>query len=238
MNLRSISTAILCFAALVLSTPAQTVNTNQLNWGSQEESLIVDSNGNRLPVDNFTFDLGSFIEGFTPDETNVSQWASNWRSFNQAIYSFVGEERGVFASEYTMYDSGNFDNEGGSSYGDFETLGISRNAYIWVYNSQTPEPGTEWFLARSADWVFPMLADICCDNSNPIEWSMGDLWDTGVVPVWGGQNGEQGSGVVNNFQNGADLQTYTFIPEPSSVLLIAFGGLMAAMRRNRQPVQS
>lgn len=232
MNLRKTSIAMLCLTASVIHLQADPVNTNQLNWGSLEESTIVDSNGNRLSPDNFTFDLGAFVDGFTPDDANVSLWAANWRSFNVAVYSFDGDDTGNFASEYTMYESGNF-NTGSFSYGDFEDLGISRNAYIWVYNSQSPEPGTEWFLARSSTWVFPTLGLDCCDNDPPIEWSMGDLSDAGVTPIWGGQDGQQGAGLVNNFISGADLQTFTFIPEPSSALLISLAGVLGVFRRSR-----
>lgn len=54
-------------------------------------------------------------------------------------------------------------------------------AYIWIYNSKTPEPGSQWFVVRSAGWVFPtgLPADgrICCDNRQPqLETALRDPW--------------------------------------------------------------
>jgi len=235
MNIRNILSTAACAIALAMSAAADPVNTSQLFWGSQEESIIVDSNGNPLPADNFTFDLGAFVVGFTPTDENVDQWAANWRSFSTATYSYnETTDRSEFAAEYTMYESGNF-NPGSSGYGDFEDLGISRTAYIWVYNNQSAVEGSEWFLARALTWEFPTLTEDCCGNDLPIQWSLGDLWDAGVVPVWGGQGGEEGAGEYTVFNSNADLQTFTFIPEPSSSLLLALGCLLVTLRRHRAP---
>lgn len=216
------SALAVCLCAGLAS--AQAVNTDQINWGSLDASTIVDSEGNTLDPLNFTFELGAFAEGFTPTESNVQDWYSNWFTFDVAVYNQSG---GVFAGEYTMYD-----NNTDPLNGDFASLGISRDAYIWVYDSTTPEPGTEWFLASASNWQFPELADDCCNNALPLEWSMSDLTVTDV-PLWGNQLGTEGSGEVTSFNGGADLQTYTFIPEPSSALLVALAGLMGVMRRSR-----
>ena len=206
------------------------VNTNQINWGSLDESVIVDSQGNVLTNDpNLRFDLGAFREGFTPTESNVNDWYDNWFTFDSATYNPAG---GVFVGQYTMYD--NFND------GDFDSndptfgLGISRDAYIWVYNSTDPVPGTEWFIARAINWAFPTLADDCCNNDIPIQWSMSDLEIDTTTPLWGNVFGREGSGERETMISNADLQTYTFIPEPSSALLLLLAGLFGVTRRSRQ----
>jgi len=202
----------------------------QVNWGSLDFSRIVDSNGNVLPADNFFFDLGAFRSDFTPTESNVADWASNWITFDRASYVINEFGTAVFAGSYSFYDD-IFNNHNN---GDFDGLGISRDAYIWVYNDTTPEPGTEWFLARASNWVFPVDPGDCCSNGEPMQWSMGDLTSTDI-PLWGNQLGTEGPGERSVFDTGADLQTYTFIPEPSSALLIAMAGVAGALRRSRQP---
>lgn len=231
MNFHKPMFAALCVALLAIATPGIASDTNRLQWGSLEESTIVDSYGNSLPADKFTFDLGAFVGGFTPDDSNVSQWATNWRVFDRAKYVF-NDLTGMaeFASEYTMYNNTFFNSHNG-----YEDVGFSRDAYIWVYNQQTAEPGSEWFLARATTWIFPTLSEVCCDNNLSIQWSMGDLEDAGVTPIWGSQFDQEGSGVRSGFNSGADLQTFTFIPEPSSALLVAIAGIMGALRRSRQP---
>ncbi len=216
--------------------------TNQINWGSLDASTIVDSKGNQLiGVVGITIDLGAFADDFTPTAANVDDWAANWFSFDRAQFAIDGEDTSLFASRYMMYQTGNFD-KGAFDYGDFEDLGISRSAYIWVYNLTEPVPGAEWFLAGAGSWEFPTLAEECCDNDVPIEWSLSDLAvgskitpDTPVIPVWGNYLGNEGSGEVTNRNVFADLQTYTFVvPEPSSALLIAMAGIIGAFRRSRQ----
>ena len=201
------------------------VNTGQINWGSLDFSSIVDSNGNTLAADNFTFDLGAFNDDFTPTDSTVADWFANWHTIDRATYNEAG---GVFAGQYTMFGNTYTDTDNGN----FAGLGISRDAYVWVYNSTAPEPGTEWFIARASNWQFPDITDDCCNNELPLEWSMSDLQSTDV-PLWGNQLGTEGPGERNEFISGADLQTYTFIPEPSSALLIALAGMLGVMRRSR-----
>lgn len=203
------------------------LNTASVNWGSQDFSTIVDSNGDTIPADGtFQFELGAFATGFVPDSSNVTDWFGNWFTFDRASYVVDGNGTSVFASSYEFYD------ETIEGTADFQGLGINRDAYIWIYNSTTPEPGTEWLLTRASNWEFPTLAVDCCNNELPLEWSASDLTATDV-PLWGNQLGTEGPGENTVFSTGYDLQTYTFVPEPSSALLVALAGLVGVMRRRR-----
>jgi hypothetical protein len=231
-NFRRIPTlgATALVGLLSLASYAQ-LNVAQINWGSQDFSIIVDNEGNTLSQGNFTFALGAFETSFTPTEENRYEWASNFVTFDVADYNAAN---GVFTGEYSLYDntytslSGITINEFGSN---FEALGISRDAYVWVYNSTNPEPGSEWFLAR-ADWVFPTITGDCCSNDPPLEWSMSDL-ESSDTPLWGNQFNTEGNGVRETQVTTADLQTYTFIPEPSTALLVGLAGMIGVMRRSR-----
>jgi hypothetical protein len=222
---KNLSILIACMATgLHQFAQGITIDTRFISWGSLEESTIVDSTGNRLVAGEFFFDLGAFRSGFTPDGTNIAEWADNWLTADQAQYAYDGVETGVFASEFELKDETSQDGQ---------LLGLE--AYIWVYNSKTPTIGSEWFLARSESWVFPTLTGENNENDIPLQWSMGDLWSAGVTPLWGAQGGQEGSGEKTVFNPSADLQTFTFIPEPSSALLIAFAGALGVLRRSRQP---
>lgn len=216
---------VICF--VVGKAWGQGVDTDQINWGSLDGSTIVDSDGNQLAAANFTFALGAFATDFTPSETNVEDWFTNWYTFDNASYNAAN---GLFTGQYTMYDdpNGNF---AGVDLGDFAGAAISRDAYFWIYNGEQPTVGTEWFLARAPLWKFPTLSAECCLNGLPLEWSMSDL--SSHTPLWGNQLGTEGSGVVSNFNGSADLQTYTFIPEPSSAMLVAIAAIMGLLRRSR-----
>lgn len=207
---------------LLLGSPSALAQT--LEWGSQVFSSIVDSNG--LPLDEtYVFEIGTFEPGFSPAESNVELWYDNWFAFDRAGYS---EANGYFTSTVNMLDDGRSDSpfmSGNSP--SFEGL----EAYLWVRNAETPSPTTEWFLVRSMDWIFPDAIPGCCDNDLTIQWSMSDL--TGAdLPKWGGQLGTDGPGIFT-VSGIYDLQTFTFIPEPSAFLLSIIGMGFLLIRRDR-----
>ena len=104
------------------------------------------------------------------------------------------------------------------------------DAYIWIRNDDNPVPGTEWLLTRADNWTFPVVGGDCC-NTEVIEWAVSDL-DSGNVPVWGRQNDVIGSGEFSSTST-TGLQTFTFVPEPSSALLAAVAGGFLVLRRRR-----
>ena len=220
---------LVLIAALLCLRPAHAATT--IEWGSLRDSFIVDSNGNPLP-ESFSFQLGYFQTTFTPTVENVYEWADNWVLVNQAgydQYTVFDEELGYFTSSFS-YDS----NELGL---DLE----NKQAYIWVFNSQTPSVHTEWFLATATEWVFPAGVDDCCNNNPPnVQWSISDL--DPVTPLWGAHLGNASlpgefGGIYDDADPNAgtyDLQTFTFVPEPSSVLLLAMGACGLVLRRRRE----
>ncbi len=226
------------------------LHAQTLNWGNEVWSSLADSKGDTL--DNaFVFELGSFASGFTPDATNVDLWAENWHVFDQADYNGydgpLDDVWGYFTS--TVQISGDpLHPEGDPLHTETVTssypgsLGFNFSgleAYIWVRNSDDPVEGTEWLLVRADTWTFPVDGGECCDVTL-IEWSISDLDDT-TVPVWGRQSGLDGGGQpYTSTGSGSftadhpyDLQTFTFVPEPSTAILSFIGGLGMVLRRRR-----
>lgn len=208
-------------------------NAQTLNWGSAVFTDLIDSEGNTLPEGVYTFEIGVFANSFVPEESNVNQWLANWRVFDSAAYNgysgpgdpiygyFTGTEQigdGV-TNETTTYSF----------------AGMS--AYLWIRKGDQAEEGSEWFLGRATNWTFPATGGGCCENDPPIEWSVSDLVTNGDTPLWGNHGGIEGSGehTFTGTYGGTGpyvVQTYTFIPEPSSLLLAALSaGLMFRRRR-------
>jgi hypothetical protein len=144
--------------------------------------------------------------------------------FDQAAYN---QANGYFTGTAGMADDGTGLSSHATAGFSFEGL----SAYIWVRNGDDPVEGTEWFLARADSWVFPDAVPGCCDNEPNAQWSVSEL-DGGDVPVWGSQGGITGNGSYTVTGNHS-LQTFTFVPEPSSPLLSALAVALAVLRRRR-----
>lgn len=240
----------LIFAAAGVSVAHATT----VSWGSEIRSDFRDSNGNLLNA-TFTIQIGFFERiapniAFTPTEANVADWNSRWRVFDQATLNLglnpnTDDEltNDHFASRAEVNVGGTSDSpfaardpETNTGIYDFQ----NQTAYIWIRNSTNPVPGTEWFLATAPAWIFPPGIDDCCDPALDLEFSVTDLQDpnpdpevtgTPVTPVWGRQSGTTGSGVFTATSPLYTLQTFTFVPEPSTLLLTLAGSCLLLIRR-------
>lgn len=220
--------ALLSSAALVLLAGGHS-HAQTLDWGSPVGTEIRDSRGNLIDS-LFFIEIGAFVDGFTPDEDNVDLWLSNWRVFDQAIYN---PSLMYFTSVASMNDDGTSADPQASSGFSFEGL----DAFLWIRKGDDPVEGSEWLLTRSVssdpakNWVFPNAVPGCCDNQGNYQWSVSDL-DSGDVPLWGSQGGTPGGGVFTD-PGPYPLQTYTFVPEPSSLVLAALSaGVLLRRRRD------
>ena len=195
-----------------------------LNWGDEIGSDVVDSKGQALPENAFVIQLGSFANGFTPDETNVASWISNWRIFDQSGYNSAA---GFFSSTVFIQDGVTSSNPTAST---ISFAGL--DAYIWIRNSDVADVGTEWLLTRADSWKFAATGGGCC-NTSTVEWSVTDLTNSDT-PLWGKQGDISGLGAATDFGSHT-LQTHSFVPEPSAFFLSALTGVGMLLRRRREP---
>jgi hypothetical protein len=200
-------------AALLLLLGAGSAHSQTLNWASQTESSIVDSEGNALD-NSFLFQLGTFEETFIPDETNVGQWFDNWRVFDTASYVYDPvNDWSNFSGTENVHDVANYTTR-------FEGL----KGYIWIRNTEN----TEYFLASADSWTFPTFNPTCCSNGElPTTWSVTQIG----TPIWGSDLDSHGGG--NYVAEGPfDIQTHT-VPETGASLLVLISCGMAVLRRRR-----
>ena len=226
--------AILLRSAAAISLLAAAAHGQSINWGSEAFSTLVDSYGNTIGQSGYVFELGAFNSGFTPTSNNLMSWFANWRVYDTADYS---SENGYFTGAVDMFDNGTSSESGTTTFAGL-------NAYIWIRNSNIGEnKNTEWLLVRSSSWVFPTPTSHCCDPDLPIEWSVSDL-SQADLPLYGGQGGTQGTSddpysrpgpglVTTPLSSGTYLQTYTFVPELSSSVLIMVIGVLGLLDRRR-----
>jgi hypothetical protein len=195
-----------------------------INWGSEVFSDLRDSNGLTLD-DLFVFEIGAFDPGFSPLETNTTEWLDNWNVFDRAAYN---GPLGYFTGTTEMTDAGlSISPALAADIPSFEGM----SAYLWIRKGDLPVPGSEWLVVRATDWTFPTAVPGCCDNGLPVEWSVSEL-TTGDTPKWGRQGDQPGPGIYT-VTDTHTLQTYTFVPEPSATLT-GLLSLPPLLRRRRK----
>jgi hypothetical protein len=208
------------------------VQARNISWGSQPFDNLFDSTGSALDS-TFTFEIGTFESGFTPTFENRVYWADNWKVFDQATNGDGWNPGAQFFSSVA-----NLKADGTSQSSPplpANTFAENDIGYMWIYNSLTFDPASEWALitntsgdANSADdWLFPDPAD----QSNPtsVFWNLLNASET----VTGGLNNVQGDGSYTATPGTFSLQT-SVVPEPGSALLIAAAGLLLRLHRGRR----
>jgi hypothetical protein len=225
------------FVLLIIAHPSL---ASTINWFSDVNSTLVTSSHVELGT-RFSFEIGSFELGFVPTFHNTNQWADKWMVFDRAFdptpeNEADGDPRGwntnenffVGAAEHLMTGASDSASTGS---GNVFTQGMV--AYLWVYNSKSIVPSSEWALVtdNSAmgdtgnDWIFPDPFD---PPGTSYEWKLGDA-DLAVV---GAVNGNRGEGTFTVHPGTYHIQTHV-VPEPSSLLLVALVLVGGAVRRKR-----
>ena len=234
----------LCFTLLLPSSGLLFGQSQVINWGSELfGGSFIDSNSDDITLGDgsftdggFSFELGTFQAGFNPSAANTDEWIANWRVFD-AVVDEDGDANDAFfpvnatSSAFVAADDVTFngfslsEDSTVSSTADF---GEGAQGYVFLRNSDETTAGSEWLLYSNSDWEFPFVAE---ESHTPVsvEW----LIEGSNEALFGGVNGTT-IGAGERVATGTDFlgQTFTFVPEPSSLFLLMFGGLLA-MRRER-----
>lgn len=201
-------------AAATINFQSDLVATNQRSDGS-------------TPMDTtYSFQLGTFANGFVPTAANTDVWLDNWRTV--PLIDSSGDPVPGNSTPYTQDEifpgsglySNNFEGVGQLQNNDapFQT---TSQGYVWGYTVQQGTNGTpaEWILVTNNSWKFP--------DANPVGPPNNAIWgvsDPGTSAVLGAVN----DGSVHMRSAGV-----TLVPEPSSTLLAVLTLGLLALRRRR-----
>jgi hypothetical protein len=227
----------LLLSAWLTSTPSP-ASAQTIYWGSATNDFLFDSTGS--PLDSsYSFALGTF-GSFTPDDTNMDQWLTNWKVLDLVTAPAASgwdPAQGFFSSSFTFLSDGT--SSRGPDLGTGFVFSPGEQAYIWAYNSQTMNIGTEWALitnntsdgSAADDWLIPALPDPCncISGADSLEWRL----STASQPDFGGLNDQYGPGNVTNTPPTYSLQT-AILPEPGTSLLVLTAATLLLPRRRRQ----
>jgi hypothetical protein len=205
---------------------AASASARTISWRSGIGDTLIDSGGLSLDA-SFTFELGAFDSGFTPDATNYGEWSSRWHAFGQATYEPLlgnGWEPSVqYFTKDTTVLGGQLSSESPPLASHAFTAGTQ--AWLWVYDSKVVVPTSEWALVGGTTWTFP-ASDLL--NLTPLVWEL----NSADRVVWGGANDFRGNGLYTALPGAFDLQTAA-VPEPGSLLLLGAAGWVVGLRRRR-----
>lgn len=235
---------LLILAALAISAPLACATG--IGWGNTafETLKMYDSQGDLLD-NSFSFELGTWATGFTPTAANVASWASNWKVISTAFspdangwvsldpndpgVNDPNQNIGYFSRSIT------FNADGTVLGGGPSIFTTNEQAYIWVFNTKSLTPGSEWALVTDNSpgansnnvWRLP---DPSGTMSQPLLWNL-ETADTAII---GSVNGIIGNGIQSVDPGPSRLQTFnpvSVVPEPGSALLLLLAGMAVHLRR-------
>ena len=204
-------------------------------WGtSTGAQRLVTSDGSPIEIDEFSIELGSFLNGFIPTLENIEQWAGNWGIFDAVTTPDSDSSDGFIASG----EQSRFVGSAGLTLGQTSDSEDSNNtdvfapgsqAYVFIRNADIIEAGTEFLLYTSEEgvaWQF--------DSVQNSSISFSPVWFVSQADtvLFGGLNGEAGPGGFTDTSGDFVLRTHSVIPEPSVALLFVFAAL-SLLRRSR-----
>jgi hypothetical protein len=215
-----IATSLLALSIL----PSQAAVTVSINNFDASTPVVLNSTG-ALIDDTYSFALGSFSAGF--DANDISTWQSNWNPLAVAIngggWDTITREI-LFQGEINASNVANFP--------------TGTQMYLWVYNTQTIQAGTEWALITDVDptnnafspsWQAP---DVSGPSPGDFAVAEADTVLYGGVNDITSPNGTR-TGTPSDFQIQTHSVTFAPVPEPGSCLLVGLAGLALRLRRRR-----
>ena len=218
-----IATAFL-IQVLIGSASAATVG-----WGSDQLNSIAKTDGttmlNGTTVPALTTRALLRIGYFTISDSAI---ASNFLSGNTAAITAAFQEFGT-PNAVHVGDGYNVDGVWSASSFNINPAFVGQRIHIWAYDTNTEGAATQWGIftnPSSSLWVFP--SDTPTPGSTNVDLSQVPHDSTGLIV--GGFGGPPDP----NFGN-APYKLAALVPEPSSVILSAFGlGVLAARRRRKR----
>jgi hypothetical protein len=208
------------------------LSASTLFWGSKFDDTLVNSSGLSLDA-SYSFEIGTFVDGFTPTASNTDLWAVNWLVFDTADATDGWNSADQFIDHSVDHSSSSGSTSPTATPGAIFTQGAP--AYLWAFNSKDLGTLPEWALLTDNnrgpsnnalnDWVFP---DPSLQSGESFDWQTRDLDNA----IFGAVNNVQGPGGYSSAPTTFTLQTHV-VPEPSSGLFLAVAGCLMVRSRRR-----
>lgn len=221
-------------ATTLLGCLAPLAHASTIFWESSVNSNLYDAAGQPLGGE-FSFEVGSFANGFVPTAANLNDWAANWKVFDRAFDATPGDITDGDADGWNAQDQfftrtlfHQSDGTSSSPYADpADTFPQGEIVYLWVYNTKDRIGSTEWALVTDGglagdtadDWVYPDPAE---PDSTSYVWHLADANEALIGSV-------SGSGATYTLQT-----SLVPVPEPGGAILAGLPLLAGLLLRRRR----
>ena len=220
-----VATALVAAAAIaVLAMKIHAEVT--ITFASTQFGTNLKSDGSAMDS-SFTFELGTFGNGFAPTAGNTDQWLANWTPLTNSSGIAVPEASVQYGTINTIFGP----TDGFSSSATLEhndsPFGIGQQGYIFGYDSLSGE--ADWILLTNTDptpdeWTYANATGISFTES----WTVGTAGDA----IVGNVNFFDGKGDFISMQSGS-VSLPPAVPEPSTAAIFAVAALGFGLRRRR-----
>lgn len=226
---RIVGISIALLAGIILPASAYTVN-----WGGIVMGNYLQSDGaTPWNSSDFHFEIGTFDPGFDMANEPLDAWSSAWNVLDTSTFSdtFMYFDSSVVIDAVGVSDGFHADTS-------FDFRGSK--LYLWVYNQRETPLDTakifEWAVLSGDNWKVPTV------TNDPFVFPGEFRTDNATVAYIGAVDPAANGNVIKGTQGyyvspsgGFDVQTFSVfeaVPEPSTGLLMLFGGL-GLLRRKR-----
>ncbi len=214
------SAAIAALAMKIHAEVSITFASTQFGTNLQSDGSAMDS--------SFTFELGTFANGFAPTAGNTDSWLANWTPLTNSSGGTVPEASVQYGTISTIFGP----TDGFSSSATLEhndsPFGIGQQGYIFGFDSLSGD--ADWILLTNTDpapdeWTYADATGISFTES----WTVGTATDA----IVGNINFTDGKGDFISMQAGA-VSLPPAVPEPSTAAILAAAALGLGLRRRRE----
>lgn len=222
---------------IFLPIAVQAQSPLQIDWGSSTiVDTITDSTGAPISSSTYAIELGGFSSGFVPTQANVDDWLANWQVFDAVtdpdsdsgdfFIAGSGTDARFAGTDFLDIDQTSLSEDGNGT----DIFAVGSQAYVFIRNSDVTNPNSEWLLYTSQsgeDWEFPAVQG--GQTQVPLTWFAGEADEV----VFGGIHDAAGPGEFTSTGTDFLLRTHTFVPEPSTALLVLAASCALGCRRRR-----
>ena len=222
-----VATALVAAAAIaVLAMKIHAEVT--ISFASTQFGTNLQSDGSAMDS-SFTFELGTFANGFAPTAGNTDQWLANWTPVTSSSGTPHPDASTQYGTVPTIFGpTDGFSGEVTLDHNNAPFV-LGQQGYIFGYDSLTGE--ADWILLTNTDpapdeWTYTTATGGIAFLES---WTVG----TATGAIVGNINFTDGKGDFISMQTGA-VSLPPAVPEPSTAAFLAAAAIGLGLRRRRK----